>query len=282
MLFVASEMAPFAKTGGLADVMAALPAYLIARATTSASSCRSTTRSTRARRRSRRSCDFERAARPAPLHVRRSSASASAPTVYFVHCPALYARGRLYTSDADEHRRFLALSLRRAAHLPAARVRARRRPLPRLAGGAAAADCSRRCSRGTALFARTRTLLTIHNLMYQGSFPVARRARYEPRRGRAPVPSGSAAAPARSTSCSRASSTPTASARSARPTRARSRRAELGARARRLPARAVVDRGRHPQRRRLRRVVARARPATSRIATARAISPARSATSSSC
>ena len=28
MLFVASEMAPFAKTGGLADVMAALPAYL--------------------------------------------------------------------------------------------------------------------------------------------------------------------------------------------------------------------------------------------------------------
>ena len=28
VLFVASEMAPFAKTGGLADVMAALPAYL--------------------------------------------------------------------------------------------------------------------------------------------------------------------------------------------------------------------------------------------------------------
>nr|MBA2543732.1 glycogen/starch synthase [Deltaproteobacteria bacterium] len=28
VLFVASEMAPFAKTGGLADVMAALPPYL--------------------------------------------------------------------------------------------------------------------------------------------------------------------------------------------------------------------------------------------------------------
>ncbi|HVK89090.1 MAG TPA: glycogen/starch synthase, partial [Kofleriaceae bacterium] len=28
LLFVASEMAPFAKTGGLADVMGALPAYL--------------------------------------------------------------------------------------------------------------------------------------------------------------------------------------------------------------------------------------------------------------
>jgi starch synthase len=28
LLFVASEMAPYAKTGGLADVMGALPAYL--------------------------------------------------------------------------------------------------------------------------------------------------------------------------------------------------------------------------------------------------------------
>ena len=31
LLFVASEMAPYAKTGGLADVMAALPAYVFIR-----------------------------------------------------------------------------------------------------------------------------------------------------------------------------------------------------------------------------------------------------------
>src|SRR5688572_7405630 len=33
-----------------------------------------------------------------------------APAVYLARCPALFARGRLYTEDADEHRRFLALA----------------------------------------------------------------------------------------------------------------------------------------------------------------------------
>ena len=40
----------------------------------------------------------------------RVLALGAGPTIYFLHCPALYARGRLYTHDADEHRRFLALS----------------------------------------------------------------------------------------------------------------------------------------------------------------------------
>src|SRR5262249_8844012 len=92
--------------------------------------------------------------------------------VHFVHCPALFARGAIYTQDADEHRRFLAL------------------------GRAAIAACQRlgfapdiaHCNDWQAawlpltlkarfawdrLFARTRTLLTIHNLNYQGVFPAS-------------------------------------------------------------------------------------------------------------
>jgi starch synthase len=96
----------------------------------------------------------------------------SAPPVYFIHCPALYARGRLYTSDPDEHRRFLALSY--AALLICQRLDFapdiihchdwQASLLPMIIKTLVAKDPR---------FARTRSLLTIHNLMYQGSFPVA-------------------------------------------------------------------------------------------------------------
>ena len=170
------------------------------------------------------------AARRAPLPAQDLPGRPRAARSYFVHCPALYARGRLYTSDADEHRRFLALSLRGAArscqrldfapdivhgHDWQAAL------LPMLAEDAA--------SRGTALFAQTRTLLTIHNLMYQGSFPVDDRPRYRTSARSRTCSTRISCARGASTSCSRASSTPTASPRSARPTRARSRPQTHGA-----------------------------------------------------
>ncbi|MDQ3338759.1 MAG: glycogen synthase [Myxococcota bacterium] len=170
VLFVASEMAPFAKTGGLADVMAALPAYLhraghdvrvvlplYDRVDTSKATFQAI-------------MDFE-----LPLGSHRYQLKifqvGTAPRVYFIHCPALYARGRLYTSDPDEHRRFLALSY-------AAMVICQRLDfapdilhahdwqaslLPMIVKTVFAKDPR---------FAKTRSLLTIHNLMYQGSFPV--------------------------------------------------------------------------------------------------------------
>ncbi len=170
VLFVASEMAPFAKTGGLADVMAALPAYL-ARAG----------HDTRVVVPLYDTVDTSKATFRAIMDVEVTLGShryackifqvGSALPVYFVHCPALFARGRLYTSDPDEHRRFLALSY--AALLICQRLDFapdilhchdwQASLLPMIIKTLAANDPR---------FARTRSLLTIHNLMYQGSFPV--------------------------------------------------------------------------------------------------------------
>src|SRR5688572_8430814 len=102
-------MAPYAKTGGLADVMGALPAQLAragheVRVVLPLYDSVDTSKAT-----------FEAVGDfgvPLGTHrylakVFRVQKSATAPTVYFIHCPELYARGRLYTSDGDEHRRFL-------------------------------------------------------------------------------------------------------------------------------------------------------------------------------
>lgn len=170
VLFVASEMAPYAKTGGLADVIAALPAYLHraghdARVVLPLYDTVDTKKAT-----FEAIMDFD-----VPLGAHRYQIKVfrvgGALPVYFVHCPALYARGRLYTSDPDEHRRFLALSY-------AAMVICQKLDfspdvihahdwqtslLPMIVKTIFARDPR---------FAKTRTLLTIHNLMYQGSFPV--------------------------------------------------------------------------------------------------------------
>src|SRR5689334_8771267 len=111
ILYVTSEAAPFAKTGGLADVSAALPRYL------------------------RRAGHDVRVVMPLYSRVPADSATfevahpnleirlgphtyqvslvagerPNEPTFYFVHCPALYHRPALYTNDPDEHLRFLVL-----------------------------------------------------------------------------------------------------------------------------------------------------------------------------
>lgn len=169
LLFVASEMAPFAKTGGLADVMSALPANLAAaghdvRVVMPLYDRIDTSKAL-----------FEAVLEmPVQLGTHRYATKifrtlTGGATVYFVHCPALYARGRLYTSDGDEHRRFLALCFAALqlcqridfapdvihAHDWQAAL------LPMLVKTLFAGD--RR-------LARAATLLTIHNLMYQGSF----------------------------------------------------------------------------------------------------------------
>jgi len=92
------------------------------------------------------------------------------PTIYLVHCPALYHRASLYTNDPDEHLRFLVLS------------RAAIETCQRVGFSPDVAHCN---DWQTALvplilearygwdqlFKPTRTLLSIHNLNYQGMFP---------------------------------------------------------------------------------------------------------------
>jgi starch synthase len=164
-------MAPFAKSGGLADVMGALPAYLgqaghDVRVVLPLYDTVDTKKAV-----------FEGVGEfSVPLGPHRYQAKVfrvgARPTIYFVHCPELYSRGRLYTSDGDEHRRFLALSyvalfLCQRFELSPDIIHAhdwQTALLPMLLKTLFAGDPR---------FRRTRTLLTIHNLMYQGSFPVA-------------------------------------------------------------------------------------------------------------
>jgi starch synthase len=172
ILFVTSEVAPFAKTGGLADVSAALPRYLH-----------------RAGHDVRvflpyygtlklpPDAELEVVARDVAIRLGGhlygvaivAARRANEPTVYLVHCPALYHRASLYTSDPDEHLRFLVL------------VRAAIEACQRMQFSPDIAHCNdwqtgllplvlEARYAWDRLFKPTRTLLTIHNLNYQGMF----------------------------------------------------------------------------------------------------------------
>jgi starch synthase len=171
VLFVSSEVAPFAKTGGLGDVGAALPRHLHERG-----------HDVRVFLPLYRSVQAELTAvlpemtfAMGPHTVRASILSAPLPRsgmpVYFVRCPSLYDRRGIYDAP-DDHLRFAVLN--RAA-LEACRA-LRFSPdiahvndwptglLPLLLRTSFAQD---------PLFAKTRSVLTIHNLGHQGTFPAS-------------------------------------------------------------------------------------------------------------
>jgi starch synthase len=169
-----SELAPLAKTGGLADVNSALSAYLHQQGHDIrvllpfyASLDRS-------------NLDIEPVDNLQGLIVRigpwdieysidRATLRTSGLPVYLLRCPALYDRPGFYTSGTDEHLRFILLS--RVAFEMCQRMHF-------------APDIFHCHDWHTALiplflrtiyswdtlFARTRTVLTIHNIGYQGVF----------------------------------------------------------------------------------------------------------------
>jgi starch synthase len=172
-LFVSSEVAPFAKTGGLGDVAAALPRALAAQG---------------------RGHDVRivmpmygriKGAETAELVIREAAVDlggsrivfsvhasvlpGTAIPVYFVRCQGLYGRHGIYTEDHDEHLRFALLDW--AALIICQRLGFRpdivhandwqTSLLPLLLRSMFAWD---------RLFANTRTVLTIHNIGHQGSF----------------------------------------------------------------------------------------------------------------
>jgi starch synthase len=175
--YVTAEMAPYAKAGGLADVSAALPRLLHARGHTL-------------------HCFLPRYAdlelhglaiepidrlaglqvdlgpRRFEYSVLRGRRPAGGPDLLLVDCPALFARPGLYGSAADEHLRFLLLS--RAALECCQRLGVvpdvvhchdwHTALLPLYLRTLYAADPA---------FTRTRSVLTIHNLGYQGILPAA-------------------------------------------------------------------------------------------------------------
>ncbi len=172
LCLLSSEIVPYAKTGGLADVAGALlrnlgaightvrafmPLYGIVRA-------------------NQPSLKPVRGAERVPLIIgdteyRFSLRTAIYPDsevpVYFIDCPALFDRGALYTGDPDEHRRFLLFT------------RATLESCRRLGFGPDIFHCNdwhtaflplylKTLYRGDALLARAKSLLTIHNIGYQG------------------------------------------------------------------------------------------------------------------
>ena len=112
--FVAAEVAPFAKTGGLADVSAALPAQL-----------KRDGHDVRVFMPLYSTIRFEQAPKPVEfLHhvpirlgeqvfhfsVFTTRLPDSEVDVYFIGCPPLYDRDGIYTGDWDDHLRFAFLS----------------------------------------------------------------------------------------------------------------------------------------------------------------------------
>lgn len=177
LLYIAPEVAPFAKTGGLADVLGALPremhrlghevrVFLPAYAQMD-------------RKKVRPQPVPGLRSIPIPLGAHRYTVaigSALLPgsdlEVHFVHCPAVFARSSIYTAEWDEHLRFLVLSY---GALEACR---------RLGFAPDVVHChdwqtslvplalKTLYSRDSAL-GHARSLLTIHNLQYQGYFPAS-------------------------------------------------------------------------------------------------------------
>ncbi|MGC3981670.1 MAG: glycogen synthase [Steroidobacteraceae bacterium] len=175
--FVASEITPFAKTGGLADVAAALPHAL--------HQLGHDLRVFMPLYASVRNGPFGLQPVPSiqnvPVQLGAYSYQfslfstvlpGSTLPIYLIDCPAAFSRSALYTADADEHRRFLLLQ------------RAALESLQRMQFAPDILHCNDwhtsllplliRTSYGwDALFQHTRSLLSIHNIGYQGIFGVA-------------------------------------------------------------------------------------------------------------
>jgi starch synthase len=175
---LASEVAPLSKTGGLGDVAGALTKYLHADGHD-------------ARLFTPLYSSIERAAlAPKPVagltsiplaigahrytfSVLEARLPGTEAPVYLVDCPVLYARATLYTADVDEHLRFIAFT--RAALIACERLGFRAQILHCNDWHTAFAPLFLRTGSGRqGVFAATRTVLTIHNIGYQGLFPAAR------------------------------------------------------------------------------------------------------------
>jgi len=172
VLFVSSEVAPFAKSGGLGDVSAALPRSLSA----SGHDVRVVMPFyPRVRVPGRVISEVKRniVMDIGPHRVVFSIFSTTMPQtgvpVYLVHCPGLYDRPGLYGYKHDEHLRFIVLSwaaLKICQHVQFAPDVAHVNDwqtalIPLLLKTRFAWD---------RLFARTKTVLTLHNIGHQGTF----------------------------------------------------------------------------------------------------------------
>jgi starch synthase len=171
---IASEVVPLAKTGGLADVASALSRQL----TKAGHDVRLFVPFYSQIRRDRLEATRVETLQGLPIitgrheyrvDVWRAKLPGSSTPVYLVESDALYARNRLYTGDPDEHRRFLVLT--RAALECCRRMNFRPHVVHSHDWHTAFAPLWLRAGyRHDPVFARARSVLTIHNIGYQGEF----------------------------------------------------------------------------------------------------------------
>jgi starch synthase len=177
--FITAEMTPFAKAGGLADVSGALVKYLHA----AGHDIRLFMPGYSSIARSALEIYPVEFLQDVPLRIgtlefRFSVQTARLPgsqaMVYLIDCPVMYSRGALYTNDPDEYRRFLLLT--HAAFISCQRMGFAPQIL----------HCNdwhtgmgplwlRTVYHWDALFAKTRSVMTVHNIGYQGLVGAERR-----------------------------------------------------------------------------------------------------------
>ncbi|HKE96655.1 MAG TPA: glycogen synthase [Povalibacter sp.] len=172
--FIASEIAPLAKTGGLADVAGALPRYLhgqghdirlfmplyssIGLSALNASHVAGV-----------QDVELQLGAHRYVFSLLEALLPGSRMPVFLVHCPAAFDRPTLYTNGPDEHLRFLVLQ------------RAALESCQRMAFAPQIVHCNdwhtglvpamlRSLYAWDRLFADARTIMSIHNIGYQGVF----------------------------------------------------------------------------------------------------------------
>ena len=175
--FVASEVAPLAKTGGLADVTSALIRHL----DDAGHDVRAFMPRYAAIDLSRYETSAVEGLADVPLELgphryRYSVLTARLPgsraRVHLIDCPVLYGRPRLYTTDPDEHLRFLALT--RVAFECCQRMQWSPQILHGHDWHAGFAPLFLKTIYSwDRLFHPTRSILTIHNIGYQGVFPAS-------------------------------------------------------------------------------------------------------------
>jgi starch synthase len=174
---LSSEMVPFAKTGGLADVVGALVRELAQLG----HEIRAFMPLYAAVRRSHpgtqpvlglQNVGVTIDGRAYAFSVRTTHVPGTGITAYFIDCPELFDRPAIYTRDPDEHRRFLLFT------------RAVMESCLRLGFAPDIFHCHdwhtaflplflKSLYAPVPLFARSRSVLTIHNIGYQGVMPAA-------------------------------------------------------------------------------------------------------------
>jgi len=171
---ISAEVAPLSKTGGLADVAGALAKYLQAAGHDLLVVTPFYSAIERAGLEHRavaglQDIDLEVGPHRYRYSVRVARLPGTPVQIHLIDCPLLYARASIYTTDADEHLRYLALT--RAAFACCQRMGFSPQILHAHDWHAAFAPLYLKVGyEWDRLFQKTRSLLTIHNIGYQGVF----------------------------------------------------------------------------------------------------------------